>query len=64
MSRAHTLAGFTVAELQAERMRSGNWIVRPRGACGTCGFYPRAWAAVNVGKRPRNEAAAVLRALT
>lgn len=45
--------------LQAEKLHSGNWIVRPRNALGTCGFFPKAWRAINVGKRPKNEAQAI-----
>ena len=48
--------------LEAERLNSGNWIVRPKGALGTCGFWPKAWRAINVGKRPRNEVQAIRRA--
>jgi hypothetical protein len=27
---------------------AGYWLVRPKGAVGTCGSYPRPWAAVYV----------------
>lgn len=30
-------------KLDAERLRSGAWAVRPEGQLGTCGFYPKAW---------------------
>lgn len=42
------MRGWKPEECGAERLRDGAWIVRPRGAVGTCGFYPRAWSAVCV----------------
>jgi len=32
------------------------WAVRPRGQCGTCGFYPVAWTVVYVTARSEREA--------
>ena len=32
-------------QLEAERLRSGVWCVRPVGALGTCGFHPVPWEA-------------------
>jgi hypothetical protein len=49
-------------ELEAFKLRSGNWIVRPKGQLGTIGWSPRPWTAVNVGKRPRNEQQAIAKA--
>jgi hypothetical protein len=30
-------------KLLVEKLRSGALVVRPEGALGTCGWYPRAW---------------------
>jgi hypothetical protein len=54
---------WTIDELEAIRLRSGNWIVRPKGQLGTVGWSPKPWSAVNVGKRPRNENEAIRMAL-
>ena len=37
--------------LKVDVLRSGERIVRPKGALGTCGFWPRAWQAACVGRR-------------
>ena len=42
-------------ELEATKLREC-WAVRPRGACGTCGWYPRAWTVVYVKARSAAEA--------
>jgi len=34
----------TVVYLEKDTLRSGTRIVRPFGACGTCGFWPSVWA--------------------
>lgn len=30
-------------KLDAIRLNSGVWAVKPEGQLGTCGFYPKAW---------------------
>ena len=34
-----------ITELDAVQLRNGEWCVRPQGQLGTCGWYPKAWAA-------------------
>lgn len=37
--------GLIEVEREAEPLRSGCYVVRPKGALGTCGFYPCPWTA-------------------
>ena len=62
MKRNSPLAGFSAADLHAETCLHGaEYVVRPHGSLGTCGFYPRAWEAVFV--RARTPAEAIRKAM-
>lgn len=45
---------MTPVKLTVETLRNGVRIVRPEGALGTCGFYPKSWelAVVERGDLP------------
>ncbi len=43
-------------KLEATRLRSGQWCVRPEGQLGTCGWSPAAWTARYVKARSAQEA--------
>lgn len=45
---AHPLAGFSAPDLTATPLHPRRWAVRPAGQLGTCGWFPRPWAAVFV----------------
>ncbi len=39
------LPGLVEVKQEATFMGKGNWVVRPEGACGMCGFAPVPWTA-------------------
>lgn len=43
-------------KLEAIELRSGRWAVRPVGALGTYGFYPKPWTVRYVNARSAAEA--------
>lgn len=43
-------------ELEADKLRSGKWAVRPVGQLGTCGWYPEPWTIQYVSARSEAEA--------
>jgi hypothetical protein len=42
--------------LEATELRGGRYAVRPKGALGTCGFYPCSWSVHYVKARCASEA--------
>ena len=38
-------------DLEITQLRSGSFVCRPKGACGTIGWYPIAWTMAH-GKTP------------
>jgi hypothetical protein len=50
-----------MTRLEVDILRSGTKIVRPHGAVGTCGWYPKAWT-LAVIKRNETPKGAFLKA--
>ena len=45
----------TFVEMEATQLRNV-WAVRPKGRCGTCGFYPVPWTVQYIKARTESEA--------
>lgn len=60
-ARANTHAAsprvpFQPHELEATQLRSGSYVVRPKGSLGTMGWHPRAWTMASTKARSPEEA--------
>lgn len=49
-------ANATKETLEATQLRNNVWAVRPKGACGTCGFSPYPWTVAYYKARSAEDA--------